>query len=292
MSSAILVPMALAYLMFVVGLDTRLADFAVLARRPRVVLAGLVGQMIGLPILAFLIATGLRLPPDLAIGLAIVAAAPGGVTANYATALARGDVALSVVLTALTSLAAVVSVPVVVGLASGLFGAALGAVSLPAGKTILVLIVTVVAPLALGLIAARVWPGGVTRHRATLGRVALAVFAAILIGAVAARWRLIMEELPVIGLAVGLLVGLAMALGAALGRLAEGSRVARTLAIECGLQNVALALVVVELIGRPELDRVATVYAFFMNIGVVIALAVMARARRLSDVKPVEAAAE
>lgn len=282
MSLDFVVPLALAYLMFTVGLDVRPGDFGALARAPAVVVAGFVAQMAGLPLVGYAIATGLALPPALAVGLMILAAAPGGVTSGFVTAMARGDVALSVVLTVGTSLAAIVSVPLVVGLALQGFTGEATAVALPVGRTVAAILVTVIVPLVAALAVARRWPAGVARARGAMRRVGVGVFLALIGIAIAGEWRTIAAEAPRIGLAVVLLNLATMALGYGIGRLAGADPArARAILIECGLQNVALALLVAgPVLRRPELGNVATVYALVMNLSALALIGLVNRAAR------------
>lgn len=287
MTGDVLLPVALAYLMLVVGLETPPRAFAVLLATPRAVLVGFVAQTAVLPALAFGIAYGLRLPPEAALGLVIVAAAPGGVTAGFATTLLRGDAALSICLTALTSLAALVSVPTVVGLAIAGFGAGAGQAELPVAATLAALALTTVFPVATAQLVQRLWPAGCRRWLPMARRLGTVVFLLIIGGAVLAQWRAILAEGGRVLVAVLLLNVLAMAAGWGLARVAglAGAR-RRAIAIECGLQNVALALLVAgPILGRPELGGPATVYAFLMNITLLCLLA-PAGLRRLRMAAP------
>ncbi|MBT5570827.1 MAG: bile acid:sodium symporter family protein, partial [Alphaproteobacteria bacterium] len=96
----IILPLALAFIMFVLGLGLTLDDFARVARQPKDFVVGALAQIILLPVVAYLLLMVWELPPELALGVMIIAAAPGGVTSNILTAFARGDVALSISLTA------------------------------------------------------------------------------------------------------------------------------------------------------------------------------------------------
>src|SRR5262245_45846859 len=114
----VVLPLALAFIMFALGLGLVADDFyRVFIRRPKDFLVGAFSQMVLLPAVAFLLVLVWPLRPELAVGVMIIAAAPGGVTSNLITAFARGDVALSISLTALTSLLSVVTIPLVVAFA-------------------------------------------------------------------------------------------------------------------------------------------------------------------------------
>ena len=115
----VFLPLALAFIMFALGLGLTFADFARVAKAPRDFLVGAAAQLILLPAVAFALVSICSLPPELALGVMIIAAAPGGVTSNILTAFARGDVALSISLTAVISLICVVTIPFIVVFAHG-----------------------------------------------------------------------------------------------------------------------------------------------------------------------------
>ena len=106
-----MLPLALAFIMFSLGIALTFGDFARVVRYPRDFVIGALSQIIVLPTVAFVLASLWPMEPELALGLMIIAAAPGGVTSNILTAFGRGDVALSISLTAVISLLSVVSIP-------------------------------------------------------------------------------------------------------------------------------------------------------------------------------------
>ena len=110
----VILPIALAFIMFSLGLGLTVADFTRVLRRPRDFLVGAISQIVLLPAVAFLLVSVWNLAPELALGVRIIAAAPGGVTSNILTAFARGDVALSISLTAVISLLSVITIPIIV----------------------------------------------------------------------------------------------------------------------------------------------------------------------------------
>ncbi len=283
----LVIPLGLAFLMLCVGLETRIADFRAVAHAPAGVAAGLAAQILGLPILAGLLAHVLGLPPVHAVGLVLVAAAPGGVTANFVTLMGRGDVALCVTVTVLGSLAAPLTVPLVVGIAFTLFAGGTVALSLPLGATIGAVFVTTVVPLLIGLALARRRPEAVARRRAMLRRASFVVFLAIVATAVLSQWTALAASWSEVGIAALALNLTAMALAALLGRavgVASPGLVA--LAVSGGLRNIALALTVaIGLLGRPDVAVAATVYVFAMNASALALVALRRRASGLSDVK-------
>lgn len=260
--------------MFGLGLKLTPADFRRVAARPAAVGLGLVAQCLLLPLLAFGLTLALRLEPAMAIGVMILAACPGGVTAAMITDLARGDTCLSITLTAATSLVSFLSVPAVVGLAMGYFLEQPGVVGYPVGQAIGGLFVTTLLPVAAG-----VWLHASGRlaasTEAAVQRLATGVFLLVVVTTFVTQWPQISTHFPAIGTAVLALNLLTMTSGTLLGRLARlpvRSRIA--LAVECGIQNSALGITVaVSLLGTPAYAVPSVIYAFLMNVTALLLIA-------------------
>lgn len=283
--ASLAIPLGLAILMIAVGLETRLADFRALLRAPAAVALGLLVQIVGLPLLAGLLAVVFALPAPHAVGLVLLAAAPGGVTANFVTLMAAGDVALSVTLTVVTSLAAPLTVPIWVGAAFARFADGSVDVALPVGPAIAAIFVTTVLPLLLGVVVAHRRPETAARLKAPMRRLSTVVFLVIVGSAVVAQWPALRESGLSVGPAALAFDLLALAGVIAVARLLGIGRT-RTAALvqTTGLRNVAVALTVaVTLLGRPDVAVAATVYVAVMNA---VALAHVAWTRgRLAEVK-------
>src|SRR5918992_2723128 len=148
--TTVLLPLALALVMFGLGLSLTLGDFARVGRQPKAVVIALVLQLLVLPAVCFGLVVAFDLPPLLAVGLMLLAASPGGTTANLFSHLFRGDVALNVTLTAVNSVIAVITLPVVVNLSTAYFEPAVGdgTVGLQFGKTLQVFAIVLI-PVAL-----------------------------------------------------------------------------------------------------------------------------------------------
>ena len=279
--TTVFIPLGLAVLMVTVGLGLAVADFRALVARPTVVVAGLAGQLVLVPAAAFVVAWGFALPPVAALGLVLVACVPGGVTSNFITVLARGDVALSVVLTAGSTLAGLVTVPLVLAVALRLFDPA--GLTLPATVPLTdiagaVLVVTVL-PMLCGMALRALRPEAVAHRLAAVRRLATVVFAAIVVAAFSGDWHVVEAHWRTVGPAVVAFNALAVAGGLGLARLV-GAPPATTLTfgIECGLQNVALALFLGgSILGEPALMVPAVIYVLVMNAA---ALALVAVGRR------------
>jgi BASS family bile acid:Na+ symporter len=176
-------PAGLALIMASLGLSLRIDDFTRIVRQPRGILLGLANLIVLSPVLAFGIATLYGLDPLFAVGLVLLGASPGGTMANLLTHLARGDTALSVSMTALSSLLAVITVPLYLALAVSVFDAPIGSEISVLGVVLPVFAITIV-PLVVGMLIHARAPTWTARSRPTVGRIAMGCFVLIVIGAV------------------------------------------------------------------------------------------------------------
>jgi BASS family bile acid:Na+ symporter len=253
--------------MFSLGLGLKVADFRLVLRRPQGIAAGLLAQMLLLPLTAFAIALLLKLPGEWAVGLMILAASPGGVTAGIVTRLALGETALSISLTMLTSLLAFVSVPLIVGAGMAYFGSGSVSIRLPLGQTVGGLFLVTLLPVTLGLWSSE--RGRVPPHiQQLIHRFATGIFVLIVLFTFVDQWQSISGRIVDIGLASLMLNVATMATGATLGwllALPTASRVA--LAMECGIQNSALGITLaISILAAPQLAVPSVIYALAMNV--------------------------
>jgi BASS family bile acid:Na+ symporter len=269
-----LLPLGLAFIMFSLGLSLRWSDFQRALSRPLAILMGLLAQSVLLPLTAFLIATGFSLGPQSAVGLMILAACPGGVTAGMVTYLARGDTALSISLSAMTSLLAFITVPLIVGGSLWFFLDTDTAVHVPRGQLTAGLLIVTLLPVSLGLWlneTARLSP----RIAAMVHRFATLVFVSIVAYTFVHEWPSITEHLLELGPACLALNLITMATGAVLAaatRLTRGERIA--LSMECGIQNSALGITLaVSLLAQSALAIPSVIYAVLMNLTAVAFIA-------------------
>ena len=240
----VILPLALAFIMFTLGLGLTFSDFARVAKMPKNFLIGLISQLIFLPLVALIIVFIWPLQPELAIGLMLIAAAPGGVTSNILTSFAKGDVALSISLTAVMSLLSVISVPVVLGLSIGLISNdSLGSISLTGIAISMFLIVTL--PVLLGMIF-RASLSYLTKKIEKGAKIlSSALFVLVLIGAILAERQNLVEYFAQTGLVVLILNILMMAIAYYWAKLfSTGNSQLKAISIECGLQNGTLAIFV------------------------------------------------
>ena len=259
-------PAALAVIMVTLGLSLRPADFRRVVVFPRGIAIGLANLTIISPLLAFAVATAFDLSPELAVGLVLLGASPGGTMANMLTHLARGDTALAVTMTATSSIAAMVTVPLFLGLAIDHFDATgLGEDVKMLGIVARVFAITIL-PLALGMWLRSRNPERVEEIYPRMRRIALAAFVAVVVGAVIAEREKIDENVAdVAGAALALNVA-AMTVSFTIARLSRlNDRQATAIAIELGVHNAALAIAVGATV-TTVLTIPAAVYSAFMFI--------------------------
>lgn len=262
----ILLPLALAFIMLALGVGLTPADFRRIFAQPKAFLTGAVLQFITLPLLAIVIVALIPAPPALKVGIVLLAACPGGTTSNLLTHMARGDVALSISLTALASLLSVVTVPLVLMIALALFmGPEAPDVGLVA--TGLVIFALTVIPVAIGMALRQIAPGlaaGIEkRSRLLSGVVFIAVVGATVMADGIAVTIQRFTEAGLVSLALNLAaMGVAFAVTSVL---AFRMRQRIALTLECGLQNATLAIVVsVSLLGDLAYAVPAAVYGLLM----------------------------
>lgn len=245
----IVLPLALAFIMFALGLGLTFDDFARVARRPRDFLVGAISQIVLLPAVAFLLVSVWSMPPELALGVMIVAAAPGGVTSNILTAFARGDVALSISLTAVVSLLCVFTIPLIVVTSHGLLiGGDLPA-EVSVARTAIGVFAIVTVPVLLGLLLRRLAADFAIRFEPLARKISTVLFALVLVGAIYQGRDDIVPYFAQAGLTTLVLNVTMMVLAYLVARIfASGPRQRVAIAIECGLQNGTLAIAVATLL--------------------------------------------
>ena len=276
----IVLPLALAFIMFALGLGLTFDDFARVARNPRDFLIGALAQIVLLPVVAFLLISVWSLPPELALGVMIIAAAPGGVTSNILTAFGRGDVALSISLTAVISLLSVVTIPAVVVFSyARIIGGDAGDISVAATAISVFVIVTV--PVLIGL-AVRHFAGAFAiRTEPVARKVSALLFVLVLAGAIFQERSNIAVYFAQAGLVTLTLNLVMMALAYGIARMfASGPQQRITISLECGLQNGTLAFAVAALLFDGGLVTVpAATYSLFMFATALIFIAFSRRTR-------------
>lgn len=264
--AAVLLPVALAVIMTTLGLSLTPADFRRVLVLPKGVAIGMLNLLLIAPLLAFAVAELYSLEPALAVGLVLLGAAPGGTTANMLTHLARGDTALSITMTAISSLTAVLTVPLFLELATNHFGATELNESVDMlGVVIRVLLITVV-PLALGMYLRAHWPQRIIAIEPRAKQIALGLFLAVIVGAIVAENERVLENLDDVAAAAITLNLAAMSVAYAISRVARlDDRQSTAIAIELGVHNATLAIAIGASIAT-VLTIPAAVYSAFMFI--------------------------
>ena len=280
----VLLPLALAFIMLSMGLALTPGDFFRVVRQPRAAVIGLVAQIIALPLIAFVMIVAWRavgvMDPVLAVGFMIIAACPGGVTSNLLTHLARGDTALSISLTAVTSVLAGITIPLIVTASNAWF---LGAEAppLPLFGTIVGIFGIVTVPVLIGMVIKGIGPAFAARIEPACRHVATALFVIIVIAAVASEWQLLTTHFDEIGPPVLVLNLVCMAMGWSLAKAARlGRDQSVAITLEAGLQNGTLAvLIAATFLGNEVMVVPGAVYSLvmFFTAGVYVATAAARR---------------
>lgn len=264
--ATVALPIALAVIMTVLGLALTPADFRRVVVLPRGVAIGLSNLIVISPLLAFAVAEAYALDPALAVGLVILGAAPGGTMANMLTHLARGDTALSITLTAISSVAAVITVPLYLELATNHFGAGGFDDDVGMGGVVARVLLITVIPLSLGMYIRSRSPERVAAIEPRAKAIALGLFLLVVIGAVISEYERVLDNLDDVAAAAVTLNVAAMAVAFAISRVARlDDRQSTAIAIELGIHNATLAIAVAATIST-VLTIPAAVYSAFMFI--------------------------
>lgn len=268
---SVFLPIALAIIMFSLGLGLTVDDFKRVARQPKAFAVGALSQMAILPIVAYALAVGFGLPPELAVGLMILSLCPGGVTSNILTKLGRGDLALSISLTGVISLTSVLTVPVLTRFFAEHF-LGLEAPVINVGALGISMFIITVAPVVVGMLVRRFATSLALAIENAVSMLALVLFVVVVVGAIAANWRVLVDNIAVLGPSVVALNVVLLAIGLGLGRLFSlDARESTAIAIETGIQNATLGITVGTLIvesaqGLPPFSLPSGVYGIMMYV--------------------------
>ena len=237
-------PVCLAIIMFGLGLGLTVGDFTRLLKIPRDFIVGFFGQVILLPIVAFILIQIISLPPQIALGTMIIAAAPGGVMSNVLTKFANGDVALSISLTAVVSLISVITVPLIVYNSAGFLGIEI-VKEISMLNIALKMFVAVTVPVIFGMIVRALMTDFIVSKTLLVQRLSLILFLVIFAAIWVEEWDKITSFIQRAGL-IALILNLTMIfLGYYLAKyLTSGIEQRKCISLECGLQNGTLALFV------------------------------------------------
>ena len=273
-------PVALALIMLGLGASLTVKDFTRVAQNPKEFFVGLVCQLVLLPIVAYLLIIILQTPIELALGVMLIAAAPGGVTSNVLTKFANGDVALSISLTAITSLISIVSVPYIVFLSIEIFNIdyVSGDVSMLGISLKMFFVVTV--PVIIGMIIRKLANNFIENNMKLIQRISIGLFVVVFVAIYIEEWDSIIMFLTTAGTIAFILNITMMIVGFYIAKFfASGVAQRRCISLECGLQNGTLAVFVgTQLFGSNMTYMVPTAaYALIMMATSVIFVLMLRR---------------
>ena len=270
----------LTLLMFDLGLSLRFEDFGKVFRHPWPIVVALFGQLVLLPLIALGLAYLFHLPPVFFIGLVLIACCPGGSSSNVFSKLAKGDVALSVTLTALSSVITLFTIPVIMAWATRLVGESVG-IALPVGNLIKQNLVLMLLPVLLGIGLHYAWPKSAEKTDKVLSKLAFPLLLVLITIFYIQHHRTILENIGLLGLCVTALILVAIGCSALLSRLVKNSpQQRRTVVIEVGMQNAAQAIAIASspiIFANEEMAIPAILYSLMMNIVLLIYVAVVRR---------------
>ena len=241
----IFLPLALAFIMFALGLGLTGADFLRVLKQPKDFLVGAISQIILLPIIAFILIKIWPISPELAIGVMIIAAAPGGVTSNILTSFAKGDVALSVSLTAIISLLSVITVPFIIITSLNILDLNNVSQNISLTNMALSMFLIVTLPVILGMIIKKILSNFALSFEPIAKNISIFLFVLVLIGAILAERNNVIAYFAQAGLITLVLNVIMMIVAFYVAQLlSSGIAQKKCIAIECGLQNGTLAIFV------------------------------------------------
>ncbi len=261
----IALPAAVAVVMLGLGLGLTGQDFGRILKHPTVTLVALGCQVLVLPVVCFALVVSFALPPDLAVGMMLLAAAPGGSTANLVSQLFRGDVALNVSLAAVNSVLSLVTMPLIVNLAEDYFGTS----ALQMGtqvKTAVDVFAIVLVPVLVGMLIRARRPNWAIRMDRPVRIASMVILVLVVIGAIGTNWDLLVSEFGRLSLITALFCVISLGVGFGVPRWFGASRrQAIATSFEIGIHNATLAIVIAQtVLGSVRLSLPAAVYGVLM----------------------------
>lgn len=281
MNTIFIVLPILVILMFDLGLTLRLEDFGRVVRHPWPIAVALFGQLVLLPVIALMLAWLLHLSPVYFIGLVLIACCPGGSSSNVFSKLAGGDVALSVTLTALSSIITLFTIPLIMSWATQLVGESVG-ITLPVGNLIKQNLLMMLLPVLLGIGLHYACPNAAAKTDKVLSKLAFPLLLLLITIFYMQHHHTILANIGTLGLCVTALILLAIGCSSLLSRLVRNNaQQRRTVIIEVGMQNAAQAIAIASsplIFANDEMAIPAILYSLMMNI--VLLLYVLAARKR------------
>lgn len=282
MNSIFIVLPILTVLMFDLGLTLQGKDFLLVLKRGKAVIAGMLGQLVLLPLIAWGVATILNLSELMTIGLVLIACCPGGSSSNVFSKLAKGDVALSVSLTAVSSIITLFTIPLIMQVATAHTGEAIG-IHLPVKNLLMQNIVTMLLPIILGILIRKRWQNAADKIDRVLSKLAFPALMFLAAVFFIQHRATIAENFSTLGIATTMLLLCAIALALVLClifRLKTQER--RTIVIEVGMQNAAQAIAIASspfVFNDGRIAIPAIIYALMMNVILLIYVGIISKGK-------------
>jgi BASS family bile acid:Na+ symporter len=267
--SKVFLPLSLAIIMLGMGMTLIVSDFTRILKKPKDILIGLTNQLILLPIIGFSLAIAFNLSPVMAVGLMILATCPGGPTSNLITQVCRGNIALSVTLTAITSILSVLTIPFILSYALEYFGTDTNVtIKLPILDTILQIMVITIIPISIGMLIRRFKIKFAKRLEKSMRIASTIIFALVFLAVLAANFSIIGKAMREVGLVTLLLNIITMGFGYVTARLFNlNLKSAISITVESGIQNGTLAFVIAtSILNNVEMGIPTGAYAIWMFI--------------------------
>jgi BASS family bile acid:Na+ symporter len=262
----VVLPLSLFIIMLGMGLSLKLDDFKRVVKVPKAIAIGVFCQLVLLPLVGFSLVVAFSLPPELAVGVMILAFCPGGTTSNMFAYFAKADVALSISLTAVISLVTPFTIPLLTGLSMAFFMDHANEFSIPIGKTIIQLLVITIVPVALGMFLYRKFPNFAVKMNKPVKVFSIILLFLIIAAIVAKSWDAMGGFFAQTGLVTLALIVSSMIVGYAVASWAKlEKRQVVTIGIEVGIQNGTMALLVAgTILGNATMAIPAVTYSLLM----------------------------
>ena len=274
--SDVILPLSLAIIMLGMGLSLVVDDFKRVFRTPKAALVGLVNQLIFLPLIGFGICLLLDLPPLLAVGIMILAACPGGTTSNLISHVAKGDLALSISLTAVASFITVLTIPLITSFSLEYFVGSAQKIAAPTADIMKQVFGITVLPVLIGMVIRHFFEAFAKRMERPMRIASVVIFTAVVVGLIIGGRETLVESFVKIGAATILLNVGTMALGYFTAKLLRlNLPQTLTITIESGIQNGTLGIVVaLTILKEPEISIPSAIYSLvmFATSGVLMAV--------------------
>ena len=268
-TSKVFLPLSLGIIMLGMGMTLIPADFTRIIKYPKAILVGLTNQLFLLPIIGFSLAIALNLSPVMAVGLMILACSPGGPTSNLITQVCKGNIALSVTLTAIASFVSVLTIPFILSYALEYFGSGTNVrIKLPILDTIIQIMGITVIPISIGMLIRKFKTNFASRMEKPMRTASTVIFILAFAAVLAANFNIIIPAMKEVGLVTLLLNIITLGMGYLTARLFKlDLKSVISITVESGIQNGALAFVIAtSILNNIEMGIPTAAYVIWMYI--------------------------